>query len=122
MNMKSNRPLTEFERAVISKLLEADFEGKSIVEDQLTDATASTIANTNDNYGSIKIFTTCKTKASVKDRVPVIANTQDESGAPVDILLHVVNGAVNELEFVRIDGQPMQGLPRLDLMRLEIRG
>jgi hypothetical protein len=66
------------------------------------------------------IYTASDSKADVKNRVPVIGLTKDESGAAIDILLHVVDGKVNELEFVRLDGEPIKGLPRLDILKREV--
>ena len=56
------------------------------------------------------------------DRVPVMGITKDEAGGHVEILLHVIDGKIVELEFVRMDGAPMIGLPRLDIMQLHVRG
>jgi hypothetical protein len=47
--------------------------------------------------------------------------TKDEGDGPVEILLHVVDGKVSELEFVRVDGEQMVGLPRLDILQLYVR-
>src|ERR1700732_1425077 len=46
-------------------------------------------------------------RANVKERVPVIGMTKDEGGGYVEILLHVIEGKINQLEFVRMDGEPM---------------
>jgi hypothetical protein len=122
MTQESSRQLSDFEKAVIHRLLEADFQGRGEVQEQISHATASLIEGTRDNYGSINIYTSSDRKANVKDRVPVMGMTKDEAGGPIEILLHVVNGIVNELEFVRMDGQPMVGLPRLDILELQVRG
>jgi hypothetical protein len=39
--------------------------------------------------------------------VPVEAEYRDDDDCPVWVLLHVVNGFLDELEIVRADGQPL---------------
>src|SRR3954447_4713763 len=109
MNDQSFRKFTDYERAVLDRVLELDFKGKEEIKDQLSQATASLIEGTDDNYGSIKIKTLSSKKADVMERVPVIGVTRDEGGGPVEILLHTADGIVVSLEFVRMDGAPMVG-------------
>jgi hypothetical protein len=116
------RSLNDFEKAVVDRLLGVNFQGRDELREQVDHATAGLIEGTQDNYGSISIRTSSDRRANVKDRVPVMGMTKDEAGGPVEILLHVVNGLVNELEFVRMDGEPMVGLPRLDILQLQVRG
>jgi hypothetical protein len=120
MTNKSRRAFTDFERKVLDRLLEGNFQGKEEIRQQLLNATAKLIEGTNDNYGSINIHTSSDHRADVKDRVPVMGTTRDEGGGPVEILLHVVDGLVKELEFVRVDGQQMDGLPQLNMLKLHI--
>jgi hypothetical protein len=119
MTTEDTRELTEYERSVANSLLDTKFPGSEVLRRQLDHATARLMA-TNDNYGSIVITTKVLEPANIKRRVPVTALTRDESGGPVEILLHVVNGFVHELEFVRMDGKPMVGLPRLDILKVHL--
>jgi len=104
MTQESFRPLSDYEKAVLERLFEVDFSGRSELKEQALDAQGSLIRGTNDNYGSINIRTSSDRRADVKDRVPVIGMTKDEGGGHVEILLHVIDGKINELEFVRMDG------------------
>jgi hypothetical protein len=122
MTQELFRPLSDYEQAVITRLFEVEFPGREELKDQVSHAEASLIPATGDNYGSINIRTSSDRRAVVENRVPVISMTKDEGGAHVEILLHVIDGKINELEFVRMDGAPMVGLPRLDLMQLHVRG
>jgi hypothetical protein len=122
MNDQSFRKFTDYERAVLDRILELDFRGKEEIKDQFSQATASLIEGTDDNYGSIKIKTLSNKKADVMKRVPVMGVTRDEGGGPVEILLHTADGIVVSLEFVRMDGAPMVGLPQLDIMQFHVRG
>jgi len=67
-------------------------------------------ASTNDpdNYGSIYLKTDVNEKAKVTTRVPVEGRISDSDGSPIDILLHVIDGELNELEIFRADGMSMQ--------------
>jgi hypothetical protein len=119
MTTEDTRELTEYERRVANALLDTEFSGSEILKRQFEHATAR-LMKTDDNYGSIVITTKSPEPANIKNRVPVTALTRDESGGPVEILLHVVNGSVHELEFVRLDGKPMVGLPRLDILKVHL--
>lgn len=46
-------------------------------------------------------------KAPVKERVPVEGHTNDIDGAPIELLIHVIDGYINELEVVKLDGSPL---------------
>jgi hypothetical protein len=101
------RDLKPEEHAIISKLLSVSFIGKEAVIEQLNNCQAEATGDT-DNYGSIHLRTTSDKPALVKDRIPVEAIAKDADGVPVSVLLHVVNGFVNELEILRADGAPLQ--------------
>jgi hypothetical protein len=119
MTTEGTRELTEYERRVANALLDSKFPGSEVFRKQFDHATARLMA-TDDNYGSIVITTKSLEPANVERRVPVTALTRDESGGPVEILLHIVNGFIHELEFVRLDGKPMVGFPRLDILKVHI--
>jgi hypothetical protein len=121
MTKESFRPLSDYEKAVLERLFEVDFPGREELKEQVSHAAASLIRGTGDNYRSINMQTSSDRIAAVKDRVPVIGMTKDEGGGHVEILLHVIEGKIHELEFVRMDGEPMVGLPRLDIMQLHVR-
>jgi hypothetical protein len=119
MTTEDTRELTEYERSVANALLDMKFPGSEVLKKQFDHATARLMV-TDDNYGSIVLTTKFPEPANIKRRVPVTALTRDKSGGPVEILLHVVNGFVHELEFVRLDGKPMVGLPRLDILKVHL--
>jgi hypothetical protein len=118
---KAFRELSEYEIAVLSRLFSMEFSGKSELQKQVKHSTVKEIES-NDNYGSIVVSTSSENIAYVTDRVPVMALTRDVSGGPVEVLLHVVKGKIHLLEFVRMDGAPMSGLPRLDILETHTRG
>lgn len=100
------RQLTENERAILNKLLEHSFEGSEAIKAQLANCIAIPTGD-EDNYGSIYLKTESDAKAETQSRVPVEAITFDSDGGAVDILLHVVDGLVKELEIVKSDGSQL---------------
>jgi hypothetical protein len=47
-------------------------------------------------------------RAKTRHRIPVEAQAVDADGVPIDVLLHVVDGVIKELEIYRVDGCPIQ--------------
>lgn len=106
------RPLEDHERKLLERLLDHhDFPGRDEVRQQLESATARTIAEYNDNYGSFELRVADSLPAAVDYLVPVEAE-YFEGGVPVWILLHVDrDGFMRELEIVRADGKPLISRP-----------
>jgi hypothetical protein len=57
-------------------------------------------------------------RANVERRIPVEAEAEDVDGMTFHVLLHVVDGLVNELEIYRNDSEPMQGPIRAEALRV----
>ena len=104
------RPLEELERRLLQRLLEHHpFDGRDELRKQLESATARTIAEHHDNYGSIELRVADPTPARVRFRVPVEAEYLDDDGVPVWVLLHVNReGVMCQLEICRADGLRLQ--------------
>ncbi len=83
-----------------------DFNGSDELRGQLRSCSATPTGDP-DNYGSIYLTTDSTVKAPVTWRVPVEGFARDKDGAEIVILLHIVDGFLNELEFVRSDGELM---------------
>lgn len=94
--------MTDAERELVSVLLSADFPGKVAIAAQVDRAQVRVI----DPEGSLELSITDGPRAEVVRRIPVEAETEDEDGITVHVLLHVENGFVNELEFYREDSEP----------------
>ncbi len=109
------REPTATEKALLQRLLEADFEGKVEVARQLRECRVRQI----DSEGSLEIDPgTNFDKASVQKRIPVEAEGADEDGMQIHVLLHVVNGVVKELEIYKDDGSPLKRLPNSHDLKL----
>ena len=104
---KGNRPLNDYEKLILSRLLACDFKGRETVALQLRSVTARPL----DDSGSIELVTDVGTRADVATRVPVEAQCVDVDGVPISVLLFVVNGFVNELEFSKADGSAIKRMP-----------
>lgn len=96
----SYRPLTDWERRVILRLLmERPFAGREELLIQLDGVVAKPI----DEDGSVSLQCSRPVKASVIARIPVEAEAQDRDGMMIRYLLHVVDGLLNELEVYKDD-------------------
>jgi len=96
----SYRPLTDWERRIILRLLlESPFVGRDALLAQLDDVVGQSI----DEDGSVSLNCSSELKASVKTRVPVEGEAGDLDGMMIHYLLHVVDGRMNELEVYKDD-------------------
>jgi hypothetical protein len=91
------RPLSLEERAILDRLLTFDFPGRDDLRSQIKNAQVSDL----DENGSLRIFTTDTRRAQVLSRIPTEGSCQDVDGITVHLLLHVVDGVVNELEIFK---------------------
>ncbi|SDJ37867.1 hypothetical protein SAMN05444157_3080 [Frankineae bacterium MT45] len=93
------RPATQVEGAVLAALLGVSFAGRAELLDQIADLTVRRV----DANGSLQLRGSGVPKAPVDRRVPVEAEFLDSDGMPVHLLLHVIDGALSELEIYRED-------------------
>ena len=98
------------EQGVISVLLGAKFPGDSALREQMAKARVRTI----DVDGSLEISVEDGPRAEVARRIPVEAVAADRDGMPIHILLHVVDGMLQELEYFREDSRPVKQPPAKD--------
>lgn len=114
------RQLTDNERRLVEKLLSPEFPGCEALRAQLDTARVSVI----DQDGSLQ-FRVSGPSAKVTQRVATEAYYFDAEGTglrpAVHLLLHVVDGMLNELEVYKDDGSPIAiPLAKLDLSRLHL--
>jgi hypothetical protein len=97
------RKLTEAEKRVLDRLLAGEFAGKHELAAQAELATVSRI----DGEGSLQLRTKGP-DAPVTQRIPVegsyLDGSSDTFGPVVHLLLHVVEGRLQELEIYKNDG------------------
>lgn len=80
-------------------LLSVKFPGVLELKSQVENALATPI----DSNGSLRIYVTTIAKADVNKRIPVEAHCTDTDGVVINILLHVQNGVLSELEIYKDD-------------------
>jgi len=105
--MGAFRPLSEAERNILTVLLGAEFPGNIALAEQMAHATARQI----DPEGSLEFSVAGGPPAEVVRRVPVEAELEDSDGVTIHVLLHVLDGFMNELEILREDSGPIRRLP-----------
>lgn len=105
------RRMSAEERAVIARLLEPEFPGSAQLRMQLASARVADL----DSDGSLKfLIDTTLPRAPVLQRVATEAEAVDGDGVPVAVLLHVVDGMLDELEVFRGDSGPLLNPIRAD--------
>jgi hypothetical protein len=93
------RPLFATEAGLLRRLLAAEFQGAEALVHQL----ASTLVEPIDQEGCLRLHPVDPTPAKVSRRIPVEATYSDADGVQVHVLVHVVNGVLDELEVYRDD-------------------
>lgn len=120
--MKKNyRELVSKEKAILDRLFENPFPGRDEIVKQIKLSKVRSIDEYKDNYGSIEFRLQVDIKAPVLQRVPVKALAYDVDNVPIEILLHVVDGKVNELEVVKSDGSPIKVFPSAEKFEVKVR-
>lgn len=105
--MRNFRPLSDYEKQILTKLFKKPFPGRKELIEQVGKSKVKSIDEYNDNWGSIEFKTESHKKANTESRVPIQGVTRDKDGIEIDIFLHVVNGFINEVEIVRVDNKPI---------------
>jgi hypothetical protein len=101
------RELNASERQLLKRLLESDFPGRTEIATQVESCRVRTL----DEDGCLEFSISSELDASVEQRVPVEAEAIDEDGGKIHMLLHVVHGKVDELEFYKESAIPIRRLP-----------
>ena len=108
------RQSTTTERQIIERLLERYFPGCDAILEQIKNSLVKTI----DENGSLKFKVKAGPKANVKRRIPVEAESEDVDGVTIHLLLHVVDGKVDELEIYKDDSSRVVKIPEPKDLRL----
>ncbi len=108
------RPLTEHERRIVERLLAEGFPGRDEVAEQVRRSLVEPV----DNNGSLKFRSCTDVRASVRSRIPVEGEAEDADGMTVHVLLHVVDGKVDELEVYKEDSSGLSAELKPSRLRL----
>lgn len=93
------RPPSASEKQLLQRLLTLDFDGAEALSQQLRMLLVEPI----DRDGSLRLHPVDATPVSVARRIPVEATYADADGVVVHVLIHVIEGMLNELEVYRED-------------------
>lgn len=116
--MSSHRPLTDWEKRLILRLLEPTFPGRDVLRDQIDHVLGHAI----DGNGSLDLRCEVATVAPVKKRVSTEGEAIDRDGTTIHYLLHVVAGKMKELEVYKDDSSAVLQHPdpnEVEVMVLE---
>jgi hypothetical protein len=99
---------------ILARLLSVAFPGRDEVARQVAVARIRAL----DADGSLDLLVTDVARANVIRRIPVEAEAEDVDGMTFHVLLHVVDGYIDELEVYRNDSEPLQGPIRPEALRI----
>jgi hypothetical protein len=111
------RELSQEELKIFERLLSAEFSGCAELRSQVSLARVFEECTHCPTIGLLVDHVTAP-KANVKGRVPVEAEVDDKDGVRIHLLLHVVNGFLNELEVFREDGSEIYQLPMPETLKI----
>jgi hypothetical protein len=101
------RKPTPAETNLFDRLLEGDFPGRNELRHQVDRVLVREI----DENGSLELKTSSDLLAPTAFRIPTEGEAKDSDGISVHVLLHVVDGKINELEIYKDDSSPLIKLP-----------
>lgn len=101
------RAISENEAGLIRMLLAKSFPGSAELREQFAGISVATI----DQDGSLRLATSVAVPAAVDRRIPIEASYADRDGVRVHLLIHVVDGYLDELEIFREDSLPPMEAP-----------
>ena len=92
------RPINDWERAILDRLLEPDFPGRDEIQLQLEDALVRPI----DDDGCVEFQVRSDAVANNSYTLPVLAQVVNEDGTEAfEVLLFLKEGRVDQLEVIR---------------------
>jgi hypothetical protein len=103
----SYRALNTEEMQVLKRLLDHEFPGRDELREQL----GSVVGRTIDEDGGLSLRCDAGSPAPVLCRVPTEGKCADLDAVQIHVLLHVVDGFMNELEIYKEDSSTVQRYP-----------
>lgn len=98
----NNKYITEIEQEWLEKILSQEFPGKTEIVAQIN--SSKVYREYTDSYLALKFkVDSSMPPTDIKVRVPVEMRVYESDKVPIQILLHVVQGYVSELEVFRAD-------------------
>lgn len=108
---------TEWQRDLMQRMTALDVKDASLLRGQAKKARVRVV----DSDGSFKVRTEGERWWGDR-RVPIEASTLDKDGIPIEILMHVIDGYIAEIEILKVDGScPPFEFPLVNLIVREGR-
>ena len=105
------RQLSPWEHDILAALLAVPFPGWGELREQLNSIKVVEEYGGDDPSVVFRVDRHAALPAPVQRRIPVEAEGLDADGATIQVLLHVLDGFVWELELYRPDGNPVKRAP-----------
>lgn len=114
------RKLKKEETEILNALFAKNFPYRDAIREQIDNSLVRSV-NCKCGCNTIEFSTKSKNLIPTKERIPVEAS-YFKGEQPYEILLHVVDGKVNELEFVTYGDIVDLGYPKTGDLRITING
>ena len=108
-------PLDMESVGILAALVKEPFPGRDEIALQVAVARSRRI---DDDDGCLALSAREAPRATVLRRVPIEAEADDLDGMTIHVLLHVVDGYIDELELYREDGQALLAPVRTETLRI----
>jgi hypothetical protein len=109
-----HRFLTEYELAVLQRLLETDFSGRDVIAEQVKHLIVRQI----DLSGTLEFHHHDASESIAESHIPAAGEADDMDGVKILFLLHVAQGKAKKLEIYREDHSPPKRLPPPEELRV----
>jgi Domain of unknown function (DUF6984) len=104
------RPLSHPEQEVLARLLAEEFPGSEQLREQQKSVVVALDHGSHCPTIGLAVDPRAP-RASVLTRVPISGSTTAADGMLIEVLLHVVDGRLSELEALRYDDEPLSSFP-----------
>jgi hypothetical protein len=92
---------TKWQSDLMARMLALDIDRVDLLRQQAETAETKVI----DEDGSFQVRTSGPPWMESQERVPIEAECFDRDNTPVEVLMHVIDGLIDELEIYRVDGR-----------------
>lgn len=92
---------TEWQQEILTKILSVPLAGIDELRQQMVEFKTKSL----DEDGSFQIFPTGPKWTRQSSRVPIEGEVMDQDGTMIQVLLHVLDGYISEVEIYRVDGE-----------------
>ncbi len=103
------RDLNKAEKFILEKMFETPFPGRDELREQIVSCKVRDVFDALNKFWGIEFLVKSSALAKVKMRVPIEAYST--KNGPQEILLHVIDGKIKELELVQYGDDSPESFP-----------